>query len=67
MQEGDTLRGKPQADRENSCPRSPTTNVGSTTEHTKKNLQAKQKKELLWHVPHASRATIAGQAANRVT
>jgi hypothetical protein len=44
MQEGDTLHGKPQADWENSSPRSPTTNVGSTTKHTTKNLQAKHKK-----------------------
>ncbi len=44
-QEGDTLRGKTQADWENSCPRSPVMNVGSTTKHTKKNLQAKHKKQ----------------------
>jgi hypothetical protein len=43
MQDRDTQRGKLQADWANSSPRSPATNVGSTTKHTKKNLQAKQK------------------------
>jgi hypothetical protein len=44
-QEGDTLRRKPQADRANSCPRSPATNVGSTTKHTKKELANKTRKK----------------------
>ncbi len=39
----------------NSCPRSPTMNMGSTTKHTKKNLQAEQKKKPSWHLCHASR------------
>ncbi len=43
MQEGDNLRGKPQADRANSCPRSPMMNMGSTTIHTRKELTSKKK------------------------
>ncbi len=42
-QEGGTLHGKPHANWANSCPRSPATNVGSTTKQPKKNLQAEQK------------------------
>jgi hypothetical protein len=35
--------------------------------HTKKRTCKQHKKmKLLWHVCHASRATIAGQAANQV-
>jgi hypothetical protein len=45
MQERDPLWGKPQADPENSCPRSPTTNVGSTTKHTNNELASKTKKQ----------------------
>ncbi len=40
---GGPLNGKPQADWANSCPRSPTTNMGSTTKHAKNNSQAEQK------------------------
>jgi hypothetical protein len=40
---GGPLNEKPQADQANSCPRSSTTNMGSTTKHAKKNFQAEQK------------------------
>ncbi len=43
MQAGGPLNGKPQKDWANSCPRSPVTNMGSTTKHVKKNFQAEQK------------------------
>ncbi len=52
---------------ENSCPRPPTTNKGSTTKPTKKELVSKTKEtKPLWHICHASCATIAGQVANWV-
>ncbi len=55
-QEGDTQCGKPQADWVNSCPRSPTTNMGSTTKHTKKNSQAKQKNDaVMTRMPRVTR------------
>ncbi len=44
MKKDDTICKKHQADWANSCPRSPAMTVGSTTKHTKKHLQAKQKK-----------------------
>jgi hypothetical protein len=54
-QEGGTLRGKPQADRANSCPRSPVTNMDLTTNIRKKNLQAKQKnKAVVTRTPHVT-------------
>ncbi len=45
MQCGDTLRGKPQADWVNSCPKSLATNMGSTTKHTKKELASNKKRQ----------------------
>jgi hypothetical protein len=45
MQKNSTLCKKHQVDWANSCPRSSATNVGSTSKHTKKILQAKQIKQ----------------------
>ncbi len=42
-QEGDTLHGKPQADRANSCPRSPTMNAGSITKQQKRTWKQNKK------------------------
>jgi hypothetical protein len=59
------LNGKPQADWANSCPRSPATNVGSTTKYVKTNSQKTIENEaIVTSTPHVMPATIAGQAAN---
>jgi hypothetical protein len=70
-QEGDTLRGKSQAYRANSCPRSPVTNVGSTTKQQKRTRKQNKKRTkyeaIVTRMPHVMRMTITGQAANQVT
>ncbi len=62
-QEGDTLCGKPQADWANSCPRSPAMNVGSTANHTKKELTSKTKKPKLLDKPLTG---LLGRASDAV-
>jgi hypothetical protein len=64
MQEGHTLHGKPQADRANSCPRSPATKVGSTTKLKKRSAsKTKNKAVMTTRTPRITHTTIAGQAA----
>ena len=70
-QEGDTLRGKPQADWENSCPRSPATNMGSTTKQQKITCKQNKKKNIQqshhdMYATHHARRLLDGRASDTV-